>query len=118
MISLRGLFNLESKLMIVRLQLPQPVYDKFVFNGIRGGHIVALDIVHLDIGFGVLHVGPGQGSATKPTTIWASRSSSTGPTQITTGLEMLPFVITVATLGFVCVSSSSTLNMQLLWIGD
>ncbi|CAJ1893328.1 unnamed protein product [Sphenostylis stenocarpa] len=59
-------------------------------DGICGGHIIALNIVHLNIGFGVLPVGPGQGQTTKPTAIWASRSSTTGPTQITIGLEMLP----------------------------
>ncbi|KAG4928305.1 hypothetical protein JHK85_054791 [Glycine max] len=51
-------------------------------NGVRDGYIVALNIVHLDPGFGMLPVGPGQGSTTTATTIWASRSSTTGPTQI------------------------------------
>jgi len=49
-------------------------------NGVRGGDIIAVNIDHLDTGFGVLPVGPGQGSAAKPTALWASCSSSTGPT--------------------------------------
>jgi len=98
-------YNLQIKTKIkLRLQ-----------NGIRGGDIAALNIVHLDLGFGMLHVGPGQGSATKPTAIWASRSSTTGPTQ-TRGLEMLPFCHYCCYSG-VCVCSSSILNMQPLWIG-